>query len=358
MSSTAGTKKLLVLFDSSLGHVTAYIRGLYYKDLFKKQGWDATFINTYPKEPNRDLRKYYRPEGTVIEKAKAMDLIYLLKVADLTLIQKLKNISKAKIIFDLTDALWQPYHRAHGFRDLEKILAAVDVLFSENEFICAYGRKYNHNIFSIPVCLQIEKYDRYRHNPLVRLRNRKKIIIGWIGSGGTVTALQKIHPQLQKLCQEFPQVEFRFLGAGADQLKEILPGIRFSALQHYDEMRMIRESLRMDIGIFPPPGDFEDYQIRGALKGMIYMAAGIPAVFLNAGDCTNFIRDGVNGMLTNTTEEWYTKLKQLIEDTSLRKSIGAKGLETVRAEHSLQHVFEKLTEALDAVLAMPKDRQP
>jgi glycosyltransferase involved in cell wall biosynthesis len=118
---------------------------------------------------------------------------------------------------------------------------------------------------------------------------------------------------------------------------------------------MIREALTMDIGIFPPPSDLRDYEIRGALKAMIYMSAGVPAVCLNAGDAARIISDGENGMLVDHPDEWVSKIEALILNPALRESMGAKALGYIRTDHSLTAVGSALSRGLQTVLAQSNE---
>ena len=98
-------------------------------------------------------------------------------------------------------------------------------------------------------------------------------------------------------------MELKIVGCHPEIIAEPLTNIPHSYLTSYNEEDMIREVLAMDIGLFPATSDLEDYRIRGALKGLIYMSGGIPPVCLNTGDLVNIIIDGVNGFLINSEDE-------------------------------------------------------
>ena len=59
------------------------------------------------------------------------------------------------------------------------------------------------------------------------------------------------------------------------------------------------------------------------------MALEIPVVASSVGVNKEIIRDGSNGFLASTTEEWIDKLTRLIHDLDLRKRLGKAGRETV-----------------------------
>ncbi len=240
---------------------------------------------------------------------------------------------------------------------MEEILRISDAVFSENEYVCEYGRRYNEHVFSLAACTQTEKFDEFRKKR--QPKSHSKVVIGWIGSETTISAILKIVNPLERLFSKYPNLELRLLGSSHKRLKNYLKNIRHSVISQYSEEDLIREALEMDIGIFPPPGDVEDYRVRGALKGMIYMSAGIPAVCLNAGDAAKMITDGLNGVLINNELEWESKIEKLIIDPELRKNIGLRAHESIVKEHSLEKVGFELSQAFSEVLKLKhKEKNP
>lgn len=343
-------RRVLFVLDPLLGHITVKIRGTIFKELFECNGWTVEYVSRRPELNPDDQAEIRFKEEQIIEMSSGFQVVYLLKVPSIYLVKELRKRSRAKVVFDLTDALWKPFHRRQGWRDLEKILMNVDAVFSDNEYTSAYGRKYNRNVFIIPACTHVERFDEMRL--ITPTRQDDKVVIGWVGSTGTVAALAAIQEPLEILFARYPNLELRVLGCDATVLPHF-ENVRFTTLPNYDEDDMIREVLRMNIGVFPPPLDLEDYRIRGALKGLIYMTGGIPAVCQNEGDCRRVVQDGVTGMLASTTEEWMEKLEILIKSPTLRLEMGSRALEAVRDKHSLERVYEILEEALLAVISSP-----
>lgn len=328
---------VLFVLDPLLGHTTVHVRGLMHRERLAEAGWRAEFV---------DLREV--GEERVVELAQHFEATYLLKVASLSLVRKLKERTRTKVVFDLTDALWQPFHRAHGWHDLEAILEASDAVFSENEYVCAFGLKHNPRVYSIPASTQPHLFDAARAS--MPPRTDDKVIIGWVGSNGTVSALDTIREPLRRLCSRHPNVELRIVGCSEPHRLAGLAGLPYSVRPTYDEAGMIDEIVRMDIGVFPPPLDLDDYRIRGAQKGMLYMTAGIPAVCQNAGDCARVIADGKTGMLADSLEDWFEKLDTLVASPDLRRRMGAAASQSIRPGHTYDHVFSKLHDALCSVI--------
>ena len=67
------------------------------------------------------------------------------------------------------------------------------------------------------------------------------------------------------------------------------------------------------------------------------------------GDNRFAIRDGENGLLASTTEEWAAKLGALLADPVLRRRLGAEGRATVLERFSLAVNGPRLARVLEAV---------
>lgn len=329
--------RVLCVTDRELGHSTVRVRGTMFADELARRGFACEFVDVNDADADAIARA-----------ARAASVVYLLKVDRLALVERLRRETRAKLVFDLTDALWRPPHHGSRWRDLDAILRACDAVFSENEWVCAYGRRHNPRVFSIPACTQTETLRALR--AAMPPRRDGRVVAGWVGSRGTRGALAKIAGALRAVSAQHPEFELRVLGCAPEDVASDLAGVRVSALPTYDEATMHAELVRMDVGLYPPPLDLEDYAVRGALKGLLYMSAGVPPIFQKAGDALRFVRDGENGMLAETPEDWAARLERLVADPGLRSAMSERAFATVEREHSLAHVSDCLASALRAVL--------
>lgn len=233
--------RILIVTFRNMGSITARIRGLIFAEPFRDIGWTAEFIDVDD-----------TTEDHLVEQAGGYDLVYLLKIPYLNLIHKLRRHTDARLVFDLTDALWMPHHRWNKWQDLEAILTEVDAVFSDNEFVADYGRKYNDNVVVIPACTQVERFDEVR--PSIPVRADDSVVIGWVGTFSTMSALNVVRDPLERLSLRYPNLSVRLLihGFPANQTLTGFQHTRFTLVPRYDEDLMIREVLRMDIGVFPP----------------------------------------------------------------------------------------------------------
>ena len=339
MTDARGGRRLLVVTDRSDSAFTAHLRGDIFRAPFSSRGWDVVFIDLLCMPTRLRAFSSWMTKRRIVQMAPRFDAVYLLKTASFELVRALKALGRPKVIFDFTDALWQPNFQP-VWRDLDRILESVDAIFTENEVMVSYSRRHNPRVYDLPACTQIEKFDAARRD---RGRRAAGVTVGWVGSHSTGAALQMVRAALDNVGRRHPGLKLRVLGASAESLPKFTY-VEVSAQRSYDEETMIREILDFDVGIFPPPGDLEDYAARGTLKGVLYMSGGVAPIFQNAGGCKRFIVDGVNGMLANDADEWEAKLEALVSSADLRERMGRAALETVRSRHSLGNVFA-LTEA-------------
>ncbi len=348
-SETCLPGRVLIVCDPLLGHATVRVRGFMFRPFFQQYGWTASYVNRRPEGRPLDPRAIREQEDRIVEASREYDVVYLLKVPSFSLVDRLKRRSTARVVFDLSDTLWKPVHREQGWHDLEAILQRVDAVFAENEYMGAFGARYNRFIRLVPDSTPVERFERIRRQ--IAPRPAGRTVVGWIGSQGTVGALQAIRGPLRRVFDRHPDLVLRVVGCGSPPPD--LPGIPCSFRPDYDEDGMIREVLGMDVGLYPPPGDAEDYVGRGGLKAMIYMTGGVPAICLKAGECASLIEDGVTGMLVEKESDWDEKLDRLVRDPALRLEMSRRAREAARTRHSPEAVFRILAAALQEVIAVP-----
>jgi glycosyltransferase involved in cell wall biosynthesis len=326
--------KILCISDGVLGHITPRVRGGVYRELFERQGWEVAFADV-----SRDAA------GDILRQARDSSVIYLLKVGSPGFLRRLRAATRAPLVFDFTDPLWMRAFRLSGWHDLERVLRAVDAVICENEMVAARAKRFNDAVFVVPTCAQTELFDAVWPGDGARAPSpgpTARVRIGWVGSRTTVSALEKVREPLRRVCARHPEAEVRLVGCRPGDAARILGDIPHSVVAEYDESDMVREMLALDVGLFPAPRDDEDYRARGALKALLYLAAGVPPLCQEGGDCSRLLREGETGMLASGEEEWEAKLEALVGDEGLRRRIGGAGRDWVRREHSLA-VIQGLT---------------
>ena len=81
---------------------------------------------------------------------------------------------------------------------------------------------------------------------------------------------------------------------------------------------------RTDVGVMPLENN-DWSRSKGGYKILLYMSMGVACVASPIGINSEIIKDGINGYLADTPEEWLEKLSLLIEDYPLRQRLGEEG---------------------------------
>jgi glycosyltransferase involved in cell wall biosynthesis len=160
--------------------------------------------------------------------------------------------------------------------------------------------------------------------------NEDFLVIGWQGSSTHETDFKIIMPALKMICDEHPNVMFRFLGNVPEAIKGIIPNSRFQYTKGvpFEKYPPFLKFAHFDIGLAPiTPSHFNES--KSNLKWMEYGAIGVPCVASNWYPYARSIEEGVTGFLARNVEEWYTKIKRLVESPELRQTVGANAYQEV-----------------------------
>lgn len=258
-----------------------------------------------------------------------------------------KFAKRTKVIFDFDDSIWVPNISENNKRlaflknagKTKNIIEVADLVFAGNQYLADYAKKFNKNVVIVPVTIDTDLYKK------VSKTEKRKICIGWSGSVTTIEHFAtkiKALTEIKRMYQD--KVYFKIIGDGnyycVDLKTQGLPWIKKTEVEDLSEF---------DIGIMPLP-DTEWAKGKCGLKGLQYMALGIPTIMSPVGVNSEIIQDGENGFLADSEEEWVTKLKLLIDSFELRKQLGDAGNKTVEKKYSIHanqdlylHYFDQLT---------------
>jgi glycosyltransferase involved in cell wall biosynthesis len=251
------------------------------------------------------------------------------------------------LILDYDDAIWLK-DVSEGNRRLswlkrpsktEDIIKLCHLVITGNEYLAAYARRFSSNVVVVPTTIETDKFVRSRPSVV-----SSPVCIGWTGSITTLRHLELALPVLQQLYARYGDgICFRVI---ADRAWDY-PGLPVQFIRWQRETE-IEDLSAIHIGIMPLPDDDWAHGKCG-FKGLQYMALGIPAVMSPVGVNREIIRDGENGFLAATNEEWIARLTQLIEDPSLRERLGAAGRKTVEDKYSFNAWKDRYVGLLESV---------
>jgi glycosyltransferase involved in cell wall biosynthesis len=218
-------------------------------------------------------------------------------------------------------------------RKFKRIVESCDLVLAGNNFLKEQALKFTSEdrLVVIPTVVDLTTYPIKNHGP-----SSNEIVLGWIGSAGTLYYLNRILPTLEKVASRFRHVCLKIV---CDQFLESST-IRVIK-KPWNESDEVSDLQSFDIGIMPLT---DDLWARGkcALKIVQYMAVGIPVVCSPVGTNRDIVRDGLNGFWAETEREWIDRLGILIENEELRRKMGRAGRQIVEEGYSLNAVGDRL----------------
>lgn len=265
------------------------------------------------------------------------DIVFVQKVLLPVYYQKVLRFLNRNIVFDFDDAI---YTYDYVFSDMEKnrveevyrprlegMLRISRLVTIENEETAAYAASCCKNVFKITGPIDTDRYSPRKP----KISSNGKVTLGWIGSSTTTPYVEEMLPCFKTLLMKFSNVEIKLIGAKSFDTNNM--PVRFVNWSLSTEVVELED---FDIGIMPLP-DNEWTRGKGGYKLLQYMAMGIPAVASPVGINNELIREGMNGFLATSEEEWLDKLALLIKDKDLREYMGKRGREIAEEELSFYH---------------------
>jgi glycosyltransferase involved in cell wall biosynthesis len=254
---------------------------------------------------------------------------------------------KTKLIFDFDDSIWMQNVSAANktfsfLKNADKtkdIISRASIVFAGNKYLADFAIQFNSNVVIVPTTIDTELY-----KPVARVA-KEKICIGWSGSVTTIEHMETKMQALKAIKEKYgDKVYFKIIGDGRYFSEDLetkgLPWKKESEIGDMSEF---------DIGIMPLP-DTEWAKGKCGLKGLQYMALGIPTIMSPVGVNSEIITDNVNGFLAGSNEEWVEKLSLLIDSFELRQKLGNAGWKTVEEKFSVHgnrdlylRLFDQLT---------------
>lgn len=272
----------------------------------------------------RDLSRVHDYDAVLVHRAVAL--------AGPAVLERLLAKMGRPVIFDFDDAIFLLHtteaNRHFGWLKFPGKTATICRLSSHvvvgNEHLAEYARQFNERVTVIPTSVDTERY----HMEQARATNGK-VVVGWTGSSTSQTYLEMFAPVLRDLARN-ERVELR---VHSDRRPE-LPGVRFQWRPWSPETE-VEEIREFDIGIMPMPDD-EWAKGKCAMKALLYMSLGIPAVCSAVGANREVITHGENGLLASSTSEWIAGINSLVEHPDLRARLGVAGRRRVDEAYSME----------------------
>ena len=252
------------------------------------------------------------------------------------------------IIFDFDDAIFE-LHTTEANRRLAWMkfpgkTAAICRLSAQviagNSYLADYANQYNSRVSIVPTSVDTERY-----RPLATPKQEgRPFVVGWTGSSTSQTHLEAFAPVLRRLIK-LANIQLRVIS----DRPPVMPEVPF-VWRRWSAETEVKDLAQFDVGIMPMP---DDRWARGkcSLKALSYMSMGIPAVCSPVGTNREIIRDGENGLFASTPEEWLGKVRTLVEQPELRKTLGAAGRSTVLEHYSMTKCADLFARVVEETVA-------
>ncbi len=192
-------------------------------------------------------------------------------------------------------------------------------------------------------------------SPASEPRAASEVILGWAGTvfdDETYDNLCFALECFRGLAERFPRIVLSLAGEGSGYEKfkvalkddPLLRRIRFEGWVEADMMPRYLDGI--DIGLLPLARPTRFNQAKSPTKLFEYMAMAKPVVASRVGEAVSIVRDGWNGFLADSPEEFAQKSARLVEDIDLRRRIGEAARRDIEENYSLEVLGAKLAEAL------------
>ncbi len=286
-----------------------------------------------------------------VRAARDFDAVYILRETALLgppVFERMLARLRVPFIYDFDDAVFERYvSPSNGYLSYLKfpgktrtICRLAAHVMAGNEYLADYARAVNERVTVIPTTVDTEKYT------VEPKADSDPPIIGWTGSYSTVQHLRTLTGALRRL-SERERFRLRVIGAEGINL-DGLEGVEVEVLPWRSETE-VSDLRPLDVGIMPLP---EDRWSRGkcGMKALQYMGLAIPTVCSPVGVNSDIIRDGENGFLAATEDEWVEKLARLLRSPELRARLGRAGRETIEARYSAAVQAPRVLQIIESVV--------
>lgn len=246
------------------------------------------------------------------------------------------------IISDYDDAIFHRYDN-HRFKIVQAILGKKINAIMKNSYLVVAGNHYlaeyanqsgSKNIQLVPTVIDM---NLYKTGSLKK--ENDKVRLGWIGTPTTFRNYLKDKLPLFENLASSEGFKISLMSAWSKNQK-INSSIDFIEWSEKNELSFLYS---LDIGVMPL-NNSPWAQGKCGYKLLQFMACGLPVVASPVGVNSQIVEHGENGFLADSDEEWRRAIKLLLNDSDLRKRMGAKGRKKVEEHFSLKLWAPKLNQ--------------
>ena len=278
-----------------------------------------------------------------------------LRPEDLNIIELIKKYRK-KLIYDIDDNFFElPLNTSIGRYHRNPIfLYVVYEMIRYADAVRVYSKSMEEITKKInPKVYLLRSYFDFSLIENIKPVTHEKIKIVYATSRGNADTLAQICiPAIEKILKEFSgKVAFYTFGSLPEQLKHLKNAHQLEYIPNYNEYISFFYKQGFDIGLAPLYDDrFHNSKTNNKFRE--YGAMEVCGIYSNTALYRECVTDRVTGMIVeNTIESWYEAVRELIENSTLRKSIKDKAKRNILEQYSMQNTlsdWRKIFTQLDA----------
>jgi glycosyltransferase involved in cell wall biosynthesis len=280
---------------------------------------------------------------SMVSTLKDVDIVVILRKLLSPWKQKLIRRFAKKIVFEYDDSImyrssrWSNQYSGTRRSRFEKMVKQCDLVIAGNQFLKGEATKYVNKgkVHVIPTVVDIEGYAAKQYHG-----QKDEMIIGWLGSKGTLYYLKELVPVLTEIGKRFPFARLKIV---CNDFLDV-PSMHVIK-KEWTEEDEVADLQSFDIGLGPLT---DDVWTRGkcGLKLVQYLAVGVPVICSPVGANKEIVTNGEVGFWAGNQREWIKKISILIENSELRKKMGEKGRERIERRYSLQAMAPQIVDML------------
>lgn len=249
-----------------------------------------------------------------------------------TLLSKINS----NIVFDFDDALF-----IQNETKIKALIKLSNLIICGNQYLAHYSLKHNKKTYIVPTTIDTSKFI-----PLSS-KDSNHTTIGWTGTSGNYENFTpELLDTLKKTTLKYPNVRILFI---CDKKPPESFDFVYDFI-YWNSKTELQDLQKIDIGLMPLK---DNSWTRGkcGFKLIQYGSVGISSIGSNVGVNNEIILDKKSGYLINDESQWFEKLKSLIEDKSLRDSMGITARKHIEDNYSTVGNYQKLKNCIDLSFA-------
>jgi processive 1,2-diacylglycerol beta-glucosyltransferase len=274
-------------------------------------------------------------------------------------IVSLARESHKPVLMDIDDLLFElpddhPDRKSHYYSEallpMLQAVMEVDLLTVATTSLRDYLLQYNQNIQVFPNYLVDDLWSIKAPADIQPAGD--SITIGYMGGPTHAPDLAYILPVLEAIYKKYyPRVRFHFWGIEAPASLKDVSQVSWCPPKSYtyQDFASYFQSQTADIMIAPLVDTLFN-SCKSCVKYLEYSAIGVPGVYSKVAPYTAVIKDGKDGMLASTHQEWEQALSRLIEDPDLRRKVITRAQEKIRKSWLLSQNAAKLSTIYESML--------